>query len=310
VSRWWLKVFSREDWKMKAISEVQFSQPVQAQNQVMNQNFRSLSLNGQSFSNFCDPVINVDHFFMSAPTFPPHPHAGFSAVTYMLENSAGGFRNQDSQGNRSLINPGDLHWTLAGAGVVHEEIPATSAMCEGLQIFVNLSGKNKLCAPAAFRTSNESAPRVQVGNMELKVVAGSYKGVSSTQIKPEEVFFYQLTGVSESLAVLELPLGLSGLIYVLEGEIAIESMSPISVKINHGVALRIVGEGAMSQFHALLSLKCVQKSQFVVILGKPTNEPVMARGPFIMNSDADLNDAFSRYRSGAMGNLRSMLQEK
>jgi redox-sensitive bicupin YhaK (pirin superfamily) len=291
---------------MKGISEVQFSQPVQAQNHVMNQNFRSLSLNAQSFSNFCDPIINVDHFFMSAPTFPPHPHAGFSAVTYMLENSAGGFRNQDSQGNRSLINPGDLHWTLAGAGVMHEEIPATSAMCEGLQIFVNLSGKNKLCAPAAFHTSNESAPRVQVGNMELKVVAGSYKDFVSTRIQPEDVSFYQLKGVSGSSADLELPSGRAGLLYVLEGEIKISCLTTVTLKKQSAIALRTLREGDSNE-ETVLNVKCIQNTKFVLILGKSTNEPMAARGPFIMNTDAELNDAFARYRSGAMGQLQSML---
>ena len=71
-----------------------------------------------------DPFIGIDHAWMSAPTFPPHPHAGFSAVTYLFLDSETGIQNRDSNGNRTLIEPGGLHWTAAGRGVVHEENPA------------------------------------------------------------------------------------------------------------------------------------------------------------------------------------------
>ena len=67
-----------------------------------------------------DPFLNVDHFRMSEPTFPPHPHAGFSAVTLMFEDSPGSFTNRDSRGDRSVIGPGALHWTQAGSGMMHE----------------------------------------------------------------------------------------------------------------------------------------------------------------------------------------------
>ncbi|WP_088318155.1 pirin family protein [Kineosporia sp. R_H_3] len=72
-----------------------------------------------------DPFLSITDFRMSRPTFAPHPHAGFSAVTYMFRDSAGSFRNRDSLGDVSLIGPGDLHWTQAARGMMHEEIPTS-----------------------------------------------------------------------------------------------------------------------------------------------------------------------------------------
>ncbi|MFB2920991.1 MULTISPECIES: pirin family protein [Aerosakkonema] len=85
-----------------------------------------------------DPFLNLVDFHMSQPTFKPHPHAGFSAVTYMFEDSEGAFINRDSLGDRSRIAPGDLHWTQAGSGMLHEEVPERAGVdCHGLQMFVN-----------------------------------------------------------------------------------------------------------------------------------------------------------------------------
>src|SRR6266508_3788 len=86
-----------------------------------------------------DPFIGVDHAWMSAPTFPPHPHAGFSAVSYLFLDSETGIANQDSIGNHNLIRPGGLHWTTAGRDVVHEEVSAEAGKTvHSLQLFVNL----------------------------------------------------------------------------------------------------------------------------------------------------------------------------
>jgi hypothetical protein len=96
-----------------------------------------------------DPFLSVDHFRMSQPTFPPHPHAGFSAVTYMFEDSPGGFINRDSLGDVSRIGPGALHWTQAARGMMHEEIPERRGVeGHGLQMFVNLRADHKQPPPA------------------------------------------------------------------------------------------------------------------------------------------------------------------
>ena len=93
-------------------------------------------------------VALLDDFRVRGRPFPPHPHAGFSAVTYVLQASAGGLRSRYSLGHDLVVRPGGIVWTQAGSGVMHEEMPAPpDRELHGVQIFVNLSSKNKLAAP-------------------------------------------------------------------------------------------------------------------------------------------------------------------
>jgi hypothetical protein len=100
--------------------------PTIARLQPMNfgSHFRAYALRGGEAAEPIDPFLGVDHAWISAPTFPPHPHAGFSAVSYLFLDSETGVDNRDSLGNHNLISPGGLHWTAASRGVMHEEFPA------------------------------------------------------------------------------------------------------------------------------------------------------------------------------------------
>lgn len=107
-----------------------------------------------------DPFLNLDDFTMSQPTFPPHPHAGFSAITYMFEDSPGAFVNRDSLGDRSLIEPGAFHWTQAARGMMHEEVPEHPGVrCHGLQMFVNLREVDKLADLGRSTSRRAMSPR-------------------------------------------------------------------------------------------------------------------------------------------------------
>jgi redox-sensitive bicupin YhaK (pirin superfamily) len=129
--------------------------------------------NGAGFSGFglrdpglhaaIDPFLSVDHFRMSAPTFPPHPHAGFSAVTYLFSDSETGFINRDSLGHRLEISPGAVHWTQAAAGVMHEEYPREPGkQAHGFQIFVNLAASQKHAAPSVKHAGAPDMPTLEL----------------------------------------------------------------------------------------------------------------------------------------------------
>jgi redox-sensitive bicupin YhaK (pirin superfamily) len=100
--------------------------------------FRAYGLHDNEPAALIDSFLGIDHARMSGATFPPHRHAGFSAVSYLFLDSETAIDNRDSLGNRTLILPGGLHWTAAGRGVVHEEVPVeTGKTAHMLQIFVN-----------------------------------------------------------------------------------------------------------------------------------------------------------------------------
>jgi redox-sensitive bicupin YhaK (pirin superfamily) len=153
----------------------QASQVVTAKPFSHGQGFQAYSVGQQSLGTEIAPFLQLDHYFMTQPTFAEHPHQGFSAVTYMFEDSAGSFFNEDSQGDRSTIAPGDLHWTQAGSGIRHNETPIEPGkMCHGIQMFVDLSLVDKSLPAQAFHLTADQIPlyttpeggrvRVVVGN--------------------------------------------------------------------------------------------------------------------------------------------------
>ncbi|TKC92278.1 pirin family protein [Trinickia terrae] len=158
--------------------------PVQRANH--GSHFRAYGLRG--VAGLIDPFVGVDHAWMSAPTFPPHPHAGFSAVSYVFLGSETGIDNRDSIGTRNLIQPGGLHWTTAGSGVVHEEVPAeTGKTVHSLQIFVGLARERQGMAPFALSVEPQDVPLVQLPGVKVRVPAGSFNGTRSPLNPPTDV---------------------------------------------------------------------------------------------------------------------------
>lgn len=135
-----------------------------------------------------DPFLGIDHAWMSGPTFPPHPHAGFSAVSYLFLDSETGIHNKDSLGGRHLILPGGLHWTAASRGVVHEENPAENGRTvHMLQIFVNLKREKQGDAPFALSLAPQDVAVAVVPGAKVRVPLGEFAGHRSPLDPPTDV---------------------------------------------------------------------------------------------------------------------------
>jgi redox-sensitive bicupin YhaK (pirin superfamily) len=145
------------------------------------QGFTAYSVNQQSLGKEIAPFLQLDHYFMTQPTFAEHPHQGFSAVTYMFEDSEGSFFNEDSQGDRSTIAPGDIHWTQAGSGIRHNETPIEPGkMCHGIQMFVDLPVVDKSLPAKAFHLTAAQIPVYTTDSGDrVRVVVGEANGVTS-----------------------------------------------------------------------------------------------------------------------------------
>lgn len=145
------------------------------------QGFTAYSVNQQSLGTKIAPFLQLDHYFMTQPTFGEHPHQGFSAVTYMFEDSEGSFFNEDSQGDRSTIAPGDLHWTQAGSGIRHNETPIEPGkMCHGIQMFVDLPLADKSLPAKAFNLTAAQIPVYTTAEGgRVRVVVGEANGLTS-----------------------------------------------------------------------------------------------------------------------------------
>src|SRR5208337_4600014 len=109
--------------------------PIVAARAQGNSAFSVQSVDLHALGDWASPVAALDHFRVRGRPFPPHPHAGFSAVTYVLEDSKAALRSRDSLGDDVVVGPGGIVWTEAGRGVMHEELPASDDELHGLQIF-------------------------------------------------------------------------------------------------------------------------------------------------------------------------------
>ena len=233
--------------------------------------------------------LHVDHFHMSEPTFPPHPHAGFSAVTWMLPWSRGGFVNRDSLGDRSRIVPGALHWTLAGSGMLHEEIPEVSGVdCEGLQIFVKLPEALEAMTPAAHHLAPGDVATLERSGGTVRVLVGAVDGIASPVPSHAGVTLLHID-LSDGDLELDVPKGLTAFAVVLRGTGAINQ---VPVRADVAVALP---SGAVPFAGAGMSALVAWSDEM-------ERQPTFA-GPFCMFSQARLVAARSAYAAGAMGRL-------
>jgi redox-sensitive bicupin YhaK (pirin superfamily) len=221
--------------------------------------------------------LNVDHFHMAQPTFPPHPHAGFSAITWMVPWSSGGFVTRDSQGDRSRILPGALHWTLAGSGMLHEEIPEQAGVdCEGLQIFVKL--------PEAIETM---PPAVERPGGQLRVLVGSVEGFASPI--PSHASTTMLHVDVDGDVEVDVPSGVEAFAVVLRGNGSIDratAQGDVAVSLPAG-RVHLGGTG----FSVLIAWSDT-------MAGTPT-----FAGPFCMFRPERLVAARSAFTAGQMGQL-------
>lgn len=256
---------------------------------------RRLDLDGLGASAY--PVMGFDHYRMAGPTFAPHPHAGFSAVSYVFEDSAGALRNRDSLGHDVVIEPGEMVWTQAGSGVVHDEFPSLSGReVHGVQIFVNLARRHKDLPPQMFYARTKDIYIVREANgSQTRVLAGKYGQVAGA-IQPVEPFdFFDVRVAGEWRY--DVPERRNVVIYSVSGNVDVEADGESrSLNTFQAVSVR-------SDKGGRLVITASSPAQVLVLSGTDPREPLAVYGPFIMNNQSQLTSALERYRSGQMGHL-------
>ena len=243
-----------------------------------------------------DPFLGIDHALMGAPTFPAHPHAGFSAVSYVFQDSQSAILNRDSLGTQNLIQPGGLHWTAAGSGVVHEENPAEAGKTvHMLQIFINLPVSKQADAPFMLSIAAQDVPEKVISGGRVRVPLGQTLGMQSPLQTPTKVGLFDIA--LDENSKLDLP--------VLAADKLIVMPVAGSVRIDGAVfhsdqfTLPIYPEhhGKTS-----LTIEAVDgPAQVVVFSGQPLKQPVFWHGPIAMASQNAVTQALNSYRKGEFG---------
>ena len=237
---------------------------------------------------------------------PDHPHRGFETVTYMLE---GEFEHEDSAGHQGVIRPGDVQWMTAGAGIVHSEMPSreireAGGRIHGFQIWVNLPARLKMTRPRYQEVPAAGIPeaRTEDGYARVRVIAGEALGTKAV-IGTHTPIVYQDWSLDEPADVtLPLPEDHQGLVYVFEGAVRVgdearEAREGQLVLLGPGDAVRLRGTAGAGQTGRLL-----------LLAGVPIAEPVARYGPFVMNAQEELAQAFHDYQTGRMGEITRTAQ--
>jgi len=252
---------------------------------------------GTSALEMLDPFLLFDAFGSNEPEdyiggFPSHPHRGFETVTYMLE---GKMRHEDSVGNSGTITAGGVQWMTAGSGVIHAEMPEQDqGRLAGLQLWVNLPASHKMIAPKyQQKTVYEIPLEILPSGGSIKVVAGITSSGTEGVIQNQHIHpVYWDVHLRENEPFYEkIARQHNAFIYLIHGVIEIGSAQ----KVLSGAQLAVLTQGEE------IFIKARQRSRFLLIAGKPLNEPVARAGPFVMNSKEQLRQAFSDYQSGQFG---------
>lgn len=260
-----------------------------------------------------DPFLLLDDFRNIDPQkylkgFPWHPHRGIETITYVLR---GNVEHADSMGNKGVITSGDMQWMTAGSGIIHQEMPQgdNSGVMEGFQLWANLPQARKMMPPRYRDIKSAQVPEVETKNgATIKVICGTVEGrqgpVRDIIIEPE---YLDVLLPAHAEFVHKTPRGHTVFAYVIAGKgVFCNEKNPFSYNalgenyfdmkrdpyIQNGTAV-LFGDGDQVTVSAQ-----GEAVRFLLISGKPINEPVAWYGPIVMNTEEELQVAFEEYRNG------------
>ncbi len=246
------------------------------------------------------PFLLLD--YAGPAQFPPaeqprgvgeHPHRGFETVTIVYQ---GELEHRDSGGNFGRIGPGDVQWMTAGAGVIHEEMHAGQLSQQGgtlemVQLWVNLPARFKMSPPAYQTLVASDIPKITMsGGETLRVIAGEFQGRNgpARTFTPINLWDLRLPAGAESK--MSLPSGHTAALFVLKGTALLNGAES-------------VGEAELALFDrsdADFSIKAETDATILVLSGEPIDEPVVGYGPFVMNTQEEIQQAIADFQSGRM----------
>jgi len=247
-----------------------------------------------------DPSLLFDHFAFNDPLegpirgFPTHPHRGIETVTYMLE---GNVRHRDSLGNAGVIGPGDVQWMTSGRGILHEEMPnrGPSGVIYGFQLWVNLPAAKKMSQPRYQEVNAGDIPTVEKDGVKVRLVAGEYGGVQGpvTQIAAQPLYM-DVTLEPQVEISLPVPEGHSAVAYLFEGEGLFGLDGAGGGEYAKAVSMVVFDDGD----HVRIRAGEGSHARFMLMAGAPFKEPIFPYGPFVMNTQEEIQQALNDLRNG------------
>lgn len=226
--------------------------------------------------------------------FGPHPHRGFETLTFILE---GDIMHQDTGGGKDIIEAGGVQWMTAGSGLIHAEVSSDKFKKEGgpmeiLQLWFNLPAKHKMTAPRYIGLQKDQIPTVELDNGKVKVhiISGNWGEV---QAPIQNLSDINMTGIelqSGGEFIYNVPSERNIFFYVVRGAVQVNGEEADKLTL-----VEFANEGKE------VKVKATEDAYILFGHALPFNEPVVAHGPFVMNTEQEIREAFQDYQSGKMG---------
>jgi len=246
-----------------------------------------------------DPFLMLDNFSSDNPDdyiagFPAHPHRGFETVTYMIE---GRMRHRDHMGNEGILHSGGVQWMTAGRGVIHEEMPEQEeGLMSGFQLWINLPAAEKM-KPAAYQNiePEEVAEFDVAEGVHVRLVAGQLIDIAgNSQVGPvsgisRQPLFAEIQMQPNTHYTLAVPAELSGFLYLFEGGARLPN-DPL----NLAEAAELDG-GDQVDLQAGMG-----GARLLIVAAKAIGEPIAQYGPFVMNTQDEIEQAISDYQANRL----------
>jgi redox-sensitive bicupin YhaK (pirin superfamily) len=260
-----------------------------------------------------DPFLLLDDFHSNDPNeflmgFPWHPHRGIETITYVL---TGKIEHGDSMGNSGIINAGDVQWMTAGSGIIHQEMPKgeSDGSLWGFQLWANLPASHKMMEPRYREVKNEQIPEVVLeNNVRVKVICGEIEGnkgpVQDIVTDPE---YLDVTIPANTVFTHPTKMGYTVFAYVMKGNGSFdENEYTYAYEVEDAEYSDLdnsssIGPENLIMFNDGDRISVTSRDEgarFLLISGKPLNEPVAWYGPIVMNTQEELEIAFEEYRKG------------
>lgn len=226
--------------------------------------------------------------------FGPHPHRGMETVTFILD---GDIAHKDSGGHKSVIYSGGVQWMTAGSGLIHAEVSSDDFKKYGgemeiLQLWVNLPSRLKMTEPTYKGLQQDDIPTVAFdeGKINAQVVAGDFKGTKGAFDTLTEITLTTINFKESGKLDVQIPKSNNIFFYVIKGELKVNGTS--------AKALHLV---EFENDDETLQIAALADSTLLLGFAEPFNEPVVARGPFVMNSMDEINQAYDDFQAGKLG---------
>lgn len=264
--------------------------------------FSAQSFRARELGPAMDPLVLVDHYVMTEPTFGTHPHAGLSTVSLIFSDSEGRFHNRDSLGNNFDLLPGDLYWLKAGRGALHNESPRENSRIHGLQVFVNVPEQFRYDEPSSLLVRRQDMPVLSNNQYSIRVALGESNGVvgANSPGLPMTILDGHLAhnGSFEH----ELSSGRNAWIHAIDGEIDVVVLEN-NVKLRKGQAIAVNNSEYGESITVRVSASDHSQTQFALLDGRAVKETYVQQGPFVMGSTKEIESIKQALEEGRFGSI-------